>query len=743
MNNGAFFVFYRKNKCRYQHCILLILFLSVFVMTSCRTVPDFSDGKGEEKGKSWNMSEISRELNGTDPIEPFNRSMMACTDFLMHYLVRPVGYIYGSILPLEVIKRIDYASDNLAFPTRMFSCFLQGQFKGGGVEFLRFLTNSTVGIAGFFDPADAWFGLERRNEDFGQAFGYWNIGPGFYLVLPFTATNNLRDDVGLLFDKAFDAKTYIPYMGYVTTLNSAVNSYDSYDSMTENSYDAYDNAKSIISLMRYAHVENFHHKLQRPEESDFGKADIPEGPFAGNVIRMAAAYGPQNPLVDTLKGAFFQVRKNNAGWWIKTSFWNTDFIPMAETQRVVLSGSSEKNDIKEMEYQIWLNPDKKAPLVVLLPGAGGHYKAGMLRAMAELFHERNCSVAVLASSLNPAFFLPASLGLPGDVKRDTLAVRNALEKVLSHARKTYELAPEKTICAGYSLGGLHTLHLAALEEENGNKLSIDEFIAVNPPADLLYALKKMDSLCRIPEKMTKKEFFEMAGDGAMKLYMIMTGRTAPFALLKPRPKKNSAEVKAVKEGNLEKNSKGTGQKKTAEAVKVSPFYLPLSPEQAGWISGMYMKMGLRELLLAAQQNAPQNAPFLKTEYSWGSRTALYEEIDSYSWYSYAEKLLLPCLQKEEKNLTMEELGKRASLYSISKVLSGNPRVKILHNLDDPLLRKGDILFLDRTLKKRIFWFDCGGHLGNMFLPAFQNVLLQSVPVKQTKNPAEEKTAGKK
>ena len=223
----------------------------------------------------------------------------------------------------------------------------------------------------------------------------------------------------------------------------------------------------------------------------------------------------------------------------------------------------------------------------------------------------------------------------------------------------------------------------------------------------------------------------------MKLYMVMTGRTAPFALLKPRPKKDSAEVKKVKEGKI------VPAKQTGEEVKASPFYLPLSPEQAGWISGMYMKMGLRELLLAAQKNAPQNAPFLKTEYSWGSRTGLYEEIDSYSWYSYAEKILLPYLQKEEKFLTMEELGKRASLYSIAKVLAENPRVKVLHNLDDPLLRKEDILFLDRTLKKRIFWFDCGGHLGNMFLPDFRKVLLESVPVKTVTNTAADDTAVKK
>lgn len=692
----------------------LLLLSALIFITSCRAVPDMTEGKEKQTNVMWTASEISQELNGSDPIEPFNRSMAACTYFLMHYLVRPVGYIYGSILPLEVIKRIDYASDNLAFPVRMFSCFLQGQYKGGGVEFLRFMTNSTIGIAGFFDPADAWFDLKRHNEDFGQTFGYWNIGPGFYLVLPFASTNNLRDDVGLIFDKAFDLKSYIPYMGYVTTLNSAVNSYDAYNTLTENSYDAYDNAKVILSLMRYAQVENFHHKLQIPEVPE-KKAPLYSGPFAGKVIRMAELYGAQDPLVDTLKGMLFQVRRNNAGWWIKTSLWNTDFIPGAKTRSVSFGEEKE-----EMVYQVWVNPDKKAPLVILLPGVGGHYKASSLRAMAELYYEKNCSVAVLANSMNPAFFLPAGLGLPGDVKRDTESVRKAISLVISDVKKRFELTPEKIICSGYSLGGLHLLHLAALEAKEGNKLGIHRFVAVNPPADLLYAMEQIDELAQIPKSMTKKEFFEMAGDGAMKLYMLSTGQLAPLALLKPESVKK--EPLAVVSG---KKTPAVAEEKKSTGKKNIPFYLPLSPRQAGWISGIYMKMGLRELLLAAQQAAPEKSPILKTPYSWFSRTALYREIDRYDWESYAEKILLPYLQKEEKSLTMNDLEKRASLRSIAGDLAKNPRIRILHNLDDFLLSKEDIRFLDTVMKKRITWFDCGGHLGNMFFPLFQKCLLES------------------
>jgi phospholipid-binding lipoprotein MlaA len=34
----------------------------------------------------------------------------------------------------------------------------QGQFKQAGIETARFATNSTLGVAGLFDPADKWFG---------------------------------------------------------------------------------------------------------------------------------------------------------------------------------------------------------------------------------------------------------------------------------------------------------------------------------------------------------------------------------------------------------------------------------------------------------------------------------------------------------------------------------------------------------------------------------------------------------
>ena len=50
------------------------------------------------------------------------------------------------------------------------------------------------------NPAEKYFNLERKPEDFGQTLGYYGVGEGFHVVLPFLGPSNLRDMVGLVAD---------------------------------------------------------------------------------------------------------------------------------------------------------------------------------------------------------------------------------------------------------------------------------------------------------------------------------------------------------------------------------------------------------------------------------------------------------------------------------------------------------------------------------------------------------------
>ncbi len=85
------------------------------------------------------------------------------------------------------------------------------------------MVNTTIGIGGLFDPASG-FGLEARNEDFGQTLGRWGVPPGPYVMLPVFGPSSVRDTVGFVGDQFTDPKNYVKndYVAYGLTGLSVV-----------------------------------------------------------------------------------------------------------------------------------------------------------------------------------------------------------------------------------------------------------------------------------------------------------------------------------------------------------------------------------------------------------------------------------------------------------------------------------------------------------------------------------------
>lgn len=141
------------------------------------------------------------EAANPDPWLPWNRAMFTVNDTLDTWLLGPVAHGWIFVTPETVRVHIEQFYDNLNFPGYFVQPLLQGDPRQSGVAFARFGVNSTVGLAGFFDPAHHWLGLERRSEDTGQTFGVWGAGPGPYLVLPIVLpASDVRDASGYPFD---------------------------------------------------------------------------------------------------------------------------------------------------------------------------------------------------------------------------------------------------------------------------------------------------------------------------------------------------------------------------------------------------------------------------------------------------------------------------------------------------------------------------------------------------------------
>ncbi|MCY1424890.1 MlaA lipoprotein [compost metagenome] len=73
----------------------------------------------------------------------------------------------------------------------------------------RLLLNTTIGVAGLWDPASK-MGLPYQSEDFGQTLGFYGVPDGPYLMLPILGPSNLRDTGGLAVD--FAAENQINFL---------------------------------------------------------------------------------------------------------------------------------------------------------------------------------------------------------------------------------------------------------------------------------------------------------------------------------------------------------------------------------------------------------------------------------------------------------------------------------------------------------------------------------------------------
>ncbi|WP_293618647.1 VacJ family lipoprotein [Salinisphaera sp.] len=137
-----------------------------------------------------------------DPWEGFNRRVYRFNALADRFVLMPVVQVYRTVTPGFARTGVQNFFSNLGEINTFANSVLQIKPASSAVTLSRFVVNSTVGLAGLFDPATA-LGLEQRNEDLGQTLGHYGVGAGPYLVLPFFGPSSLRDSVGLAGDQAF------------------------------------------------------------------------------------------------------------------------------------------------------------------------------------------------------------------------------------------------------------------------------------------------------------------------------------------------------------------------------------------------------------------------------------------------------------------------------------------------------------------------------------------------------------
>ncbi len=143
-----------------------------------------------------------------DPLEPVNRAIYRFNDAVDTALIRPLAEGYRAVLPSFVRTGISNFFSNINDVLIALNNLLQGKVAMAASDTGRVLINTTAGVGGLFDVASK-MGLEKHNEDFGQTLGFWGIGDGAYLMIPFMGPSSVRDSLGRFVDAKGDPVGYL------------------------------------------------------------------------------------------------------------------------------------------------------------------------------------------------------------------------------------------------------------------------------------------------------------------------------------------------------------------------------------------------------------------------------------------------------------------------------------------------------------------------------------------------------
>jgi len=189
------------------------------------------------------LEDIDVELQTTfvkDPIRRYNRAIFGFNDKLYFHVMKPMYKGYNKVVPEKARIGVRHFFSNIRTPIRFFNCLFQGKFKGAGTELLRLTINSTIGGAGFSDPAKKHFHLEKQDEDFGQTLGKYGMGSNYFIEWPFLGPSNVRDTVGFVGDIALDPLTLL-YFFVSPVASTGARSYDTFNEVSIDKGEAYEN----------------------------------------------------------------------------------------------------------------------------------------------------------------------------------------------------------------------------------------------------------------------------------------------------------------------------------------------------------------------------------------------------------------------------------------------------------------------------------------------------------------------
>jgi phospholipid-binding lipoprotein MlaA len=202
---------------RFARSLLLVIALGVAGARSPARASDAPDPgldappaqAGDEADEEEEEGELLEEPGTRDPFEGLNRDVFSFNRSVDRWMFDPITRGYQVAVPAPGRHAFYNFFQNLDSPMILANHMVQFRPVAAATTATRFVLNSSIGVAGLFDPATSFFEVKRLEGDFGQTLARYGTPSGPFLMLPVFGPSTVRDVFGDVVDILVDPVSYL------------------------------------------------------------------------------------------------------------------------------------------------------------------------------------------------------------------------------------------------------------------------------------------------------------------------------------------------------------------------------------------------------------------------------------------------------------------------------------------------------------------------------------------------------
>ena len=337
--------------------------------------------------------------------------------------------------------------------------------------------------------------------------------------------------------------------------------------------------------------------------------------------------------------------------------------------------------------------NKKAPLIFVLAGTGSDYNATRVKFMQRIFHDAGYHTIAISSQMSQQFMISASTNvMPGMLINDNEDIYKVMK--LAYNKIKDQVKVTDFYIMGYSLGGTNAAVLSYIDEKE-KAFNFKRVFMVNPPVELYDSAVKLD-----------KYLDDYTGGKTVGIEKLLNTTLA--------------KVK----GELTSEYANIGSDTIYEIVKGD---ILSEAEKKAYI-GLAFRLTSNDLNFISdfmnKSHVYTKNPEKVNKYT--NMREYFKAVNFATFEDYVNKVGFPYYKKYNKDFTIEDLKREASLRVIEDYLRTSSKIAAVTNSDELILNEKDINYLKDVFKDRLVIYPKGGHCGNMFYKENVDVMLKFV-----------------